>query len=108
MLCGSFMCHYYLEHTWYQNQEGEWWQRQDPKYVYQGEHTIIKPSRQLNFSVATPQSLSGALSALGAPDPTPPLAPHLATLANSLFHVNFFGSPCRTFSATTILRPSTI
>ncbi|KAL5261153.1 hypothetical protein ACHWQZ_G007007 [Mnemiopsis leidyi] len=37
MLCGSFMCHYYLEHTWHQNDStGEWWQTKDPKFVNQG------------------------------------------------------------------------
>ena len=40
MLCGSFMCNYYLEHTWYQNETNkEWRQRKDPKYVYQGKKT---------------------------------------------------------------------
>ena len=36
MLCGSFICDYYLEHTWYQNEIGEWWQKEDPAYVMQG------------------------------------------------------------------------
>ncbi|KAL5261154.1 hypothetical protein ACHWQZ_G007008 [Mnemiopsis leidyi] len=37
MLCGSFMCQYYLEYTWHLNDSsGEWWQKKDPKYVNQG------------------------------------------------------------------------
>ena len=36
MLCGSFMCNYYLEYTWYLNENDEWRQKYNPKYVSQG------------------------------------------------------------------------